>query len=89
MGWQNAKDRLTKIDDKVYSFPFCVEGRGLIYSKKAIEDILGTEFDPATINSYDSLKALLESLRAGWNGKSSCYFKRRLVTCSTSVRFHL
>lgn len=59
-----CEGQLTKIDDKVYSFPFCVEGRGLIYSKKAIEDTLGTEFDPATINSYDALKALLESLRA-------------------------
>lgn len=56
--------QVSKINDKVYSFPFCVEGRGLIYNKKAIEDKLGTKFDPATINSYDSLKKLLEDLRA-------------------------
>lgn len=60
-----CEGQVTKIEDKVYSFPFCVEGRGLIYSKSAIENVLGTEFDPATINSYDALKALLESLRAG------------------------
>lgn len=53
-----------KLNGTIYSFPFCVEGRGLIYNKKAIEDTLGTEFDPATINSYDALKSLLESLRA-------------------------
>lgn len=53
-----------KVDGKVYSFPFCIEGRGLIYNKKAIEDTLGTAFDADTINSYDALKALLESLRA-------------------------
>ncbi len=59
-----CENQVTKIEDKVYSFPFCVEGRGLIYSKAAIEDTLGTEFDPASINSYDALKQLLESLRA-------------------------
>lgn len=61
----NCENQLTKINDKVYSFPFCVEGRGLIYNKKAIEDTLGAAFDPASINSYDSLKKLLEDLRAG------------------------
>ena len=61
--WVNECDTM-KLDGTVYSFPFCVEGRGLIYNKAAIEETLGTEFDPASINSYDSLKALLESLRA-------------------------
>lgn len=51
-----------KINDKVYSFPFCVEGRGLIYNKKAIEETLGREFDPDSINSYDTFKTLLEEL---------------------------
>lgn len=60
-----TQDQLTKVNDKVYSFPFCVEGRGLIYNKKAIEDTLGAAFDPASINSYDTLKKLLEDLRAG------------------------
>lgn len=60
---KECSDQVTKINDKIYSFPFCVEGRGLIYNKKAIEDTLGTTFDPATINSYDSLKKLLEDLR--------------------------
>ncbi len=57
-------DLLTKVGDKVYSFPFCVEGRGLIYNKAAIENTLGKEFNPDSINSYDALKALLEELRA-------------------------
>ena len=52
------------MDGKIYSFPFCIEGRGLIYNKTAIEDTLGTSFDPSTINSYDALKELLESLRS-------------------------
>lgn len=59
-----CEEQVTKIEDKVYSFPFCVEGRGLIYNKAAIEDTLGKEFDPASINSYDALASLLEELRA-------------------------
>ena len=58
-----CSDQATQVDGTVYGFPFCVEGRGLIYNKKAIEDTLGTTFDPTTINSYDSLKKLLEDLR--------------------------
>jgi len=54
----------TVIDGKVYGFPFCIEGRGLIYNKTAIEETLGREFDPASINSYDALAAILEELRA-------------------------
>ncbi len=60
-----CENQTTKIDGKIYSFPFCIEGRGLIYNKAAIEETLGTEFDPSTINSYDALKKLLEDLRAG------------------------
>lgn len=61
---KECEGQLTRINDKVYSFPFCVEGRGLIYNQKAIEDTLGESFDPAAINSYDALKDLLEKLRS-------------------------
>ena len=62
--WLQYCDKLTtKVDGKVYSFPFCVEGRGIIYNKKAIEDKLGKEFNPESINSLDSFKACLEELR--------------------------
>lgn len=57
-------DNITKVNDKVYSFPFCIEGRGIIYNKAAIEETLGSKFDPASINSYSSLKSILEELRA-------------------------
>lgn len=59
-----CESQLTKVNDVVYSFPFCIEGRGLIYNKEAIETTLGTDFDPSAINSYDALKTLLEDLRA-------------------------
>lgn len=60
---KECEDQITRVNDKIYSFPFCVEGRGLIYNKKAIENTLGTDFDPESINSYDTLKELLENLR--------------------------
>ena len=52
------------VDGKIYSFPFCVEGRGIIYNKSAIESVIGRTFDPSSINSYSSFKALLEEMRA-------------------------
>ncbi len=52
----------TEVNGTLYSFPFAIEGRGIIYNKTTIEDTLGREFDPATINSYDSFKELLEEL---------------------------
>lgn len=46
----------------LYSFPFCIEGRGLIYNKTAIEDTLGEEWDPSSVTNMDDLAALLEKL---------------------------
>ena len=63
--WTAETDALNlTIDGKIYSFPFCVEGRGIIYNQDAIESVLGRAFDPDTINSYSSFKAILEELRA-------------------------
>lgn len=61
---KEMNDLTTEINGKVYSFPLCIEGRGIIYNKTAIEKTLGREFDPSTINSYDSLKAIFEELRS-------------------------
>ena len=36
-----AEDYLTKVNGKVYSFPLCIEGRGIIYNKAAIEAAVG------------------------------------------------
>jgi len=59
-----CEHQLLKIDGKVYAFPFCIEGRGIIYNKKAIEDKLGRSFAPESINSLDALKTLLQELRS-------------------------
>ncbi len=53
------------IGDKLYSFPFCIEARGLIYNKTAIEKVTGQEFNPEIITSMDDLKMLLDKLVAG------------------------
>ena len=59
-----CESNITQVNGKVYSFPFCIEGRGIIYNKQAIESTLGHAFDPDTINSLESLSALLAELRA-------------------------
>ncbi len=62
--WVNeiSSNQLTRIDGTLYSFPFCIEGRGVIYNKAAIEETLGRTFDPSSINSYSAFKAILEEL---------------------------
>lgn len=57
-----AENYLTKVNGVVYSFPLCIEGRGLIYNKAAIEDTLGEEFDPAAIKTQDDFVELLDRL---------------------------
>ena len=46
-----AEDYVTKVNGKVYSFPLCIEGRGIIYNKSVIEKTLGREFDPDSITT--------------------------------------
>jgi raffinose/stachyose/melibiose transport system substrate-binding protein len=62
---EETADTVMRVNGKVYSFPFCVEGLGIIYSRKVVEGALKESFDPASINNYDSLENLLKRLRAG------------------------
>ncbi len=57
-----AEGYLTEINGKVYSFPFCIEGRGMIYNQSVIEEALGETFDPASITTLDEFRALLDRL---------------------------
>lgn len=61
---KEAENYLTKVDDKVYSFPLCIEGRGMIYNKAVIDKALGREFDPSSIRTLDDFVALLDELVA-------------------------
>ncbi len=57
-----AEGYLTEVGGKVYSFPLCVEGRGLIYNKAVIEKALGEEFNPDGITTQEEFVELLDRL---------------------------
>lgn len=52
-----AEGYLTKINGKVYSFPLCIEGRGLIYNKKVIEDLKDGKMN---LDTYDRMDQFLD-----------------------------
>ena len=58
-----AEGYLTEVNGHVYSFPLCIEGRGIIYNKSAIEKTLGEEFDPSEIKTQDDFVEVLEKLK--------------------------
>lgn len=63
--WTNeAEGYLTEVNGRVYSFPLCIEGRGLIYNKAVIEKALGETFDPSSIKTQEDFIALLDRLVA-------------------------
>ena len=62
MWTEEAENYLTKINDKVYSLPLCIEGRGIIYNKAAIEAALGQTFDPSAIKTQDDFVEVLNQL---------------------------
>jgi raffinose/stachyose/melibiose transport system substrate-binding protein len=58
-------DYAIKIGDKVAAVPFCIEARGIMYNKTAIEDITGEEFNPEDYKTLDAFKGLLDKLVEG------------------------
>ena len=52
--WVNDTTQAIAIDGAVYGFPVCVEARGIIYNKTAIEDVTGEEFNPEDYATYDA-----------------------------------
>ncbi len=59
-----AEGYLTEVNGKVYSFPLCIEGRGIIYNRTVIEETLGESFDPASITTLADFTGLLDRLVA-------------------------
>lgn len=57
-----AEGYTTQINGKIYSFPLCIEGRGIIYNKAVIEKAIGETFDPASITTLDEFRAFLDKL---------------------------
>lgn len=57
-----AAGYLTEVNGKIYSFPLCIEGRGIIYNRTVIEETLGEPFDPSSITTLADFTALLDRL---------------------------
>lgn len=57
-----AEEYLTEVNGKIYSFPLCIEGRGIIYNKSVIEETLGEEFDPSSVATQEEFVRLLDRL---------------------------
>ena len=57
-----AEEYLTEVNGKVYSFPLCIEGRGIIYNKAVIEEALGEAFEPESVTTLGGFEELLDKL---------------------------
>lgn len=63
--WVEQTDSAFKdTDGAVIGFPFAIEGFGLVYNKKVVENAIGGSFDPFTINTRDKLIELLDKIKA-------------------------
>lgn len=60
---EQAEEYLTEVNGKIYSFPLCIEGRGVIYNKAVIEEALGEEFEPESITTLSEFTDFLEKLK--------------------------
>ena len=95
-----AEGYLTEVNGKIYSFPLCIEGRGLIYNRSVIEETLGREFDPLSVTTMDEFAALprttrdvLVSVIVPKNAKGVVYLSQRnqstdfpVLTCAVANR---
>ena len=63
--WVSKTTQAITIDGKTYGFPVCVEARGIIYNKDAIEKATGAEFDPTSVKTTADLQALAEKTGTG------------------------
>ena len=63
--WVSKTTQAIAIDGKVYGFPVCVEARGIIYNKDAIEKATGAEFDPTSVKTTADLQAIAEKVGTG------------------------
>ena len=63
--WAKDTQYAIGLGDKIYGFPVCVEARGVIYNKDAIEKITGKEFKPEDYKTCKAFKGLIEQLKKG------------------------
>lgn len=65
---ENSLNMATTADGRIMAFPLTVEGFGFIYNKPVLNHALGGEFDPATINTIESLGSLFEAIENSGKG---------------------
>ena len=63
--WVKDTQYAISIGDKVYGFPVCVEARGIMYNKDAIEKIIKREFVPEDYKTTKAFQALIDELIKG------------------------
>ena len=63
--WVKDTQYAIGIDGKTYGCPLCIEARGIIYNKDAIEKIIGREFKPEDYKTNKAFKKLLGELKKG------------------------
>jgi raffinose/stachyose/melibiose transport system substrate-binding protein len=68
-------DYAIELDGKVLALPFCIEARGIIYNKSAIEENTGETFDPASVRTLDDFTGLLDRLVEGGMETPVCILK--------------
>ncbi len=66
---EEAEGYITEVNGKVYSFPLCIEGRGIIYNKAVIEETLGESFDADSVTTQADFLKLLDRLVDAGMGK--------------------
>lgn len=59
---EEAEGYITEVNGKVYSFPLCIEGRGIIYNRAVIEETLGESFDADSVTTQADFEKLLDRL---------------------------
>ncbi len=52
------------LDGKFIGIPYTVQGYGLLYNTRILNEALGTTFDPSTIKTRDDLEALFKKVEA-------------------------
>ncbi|NMB01251.1 MAG: carbohydrate ABC transporter substrate-binding protein [Firmicutes bacterium] len=65
---EGSLDMATAADGRILAFPVTVEGYGFIYNRPVLENALGGEFDPTTINTVDALRQLFDTIEASGKG---------------------
>ena len=63
--WAGDTQYAITMGDKTYGFPVCIEARGIIYNKDAIEKVTGKKFDPANYKTLKAFKGLIKELKKG------------------------